>query len=86
MFGITVFTRGGTLCILSNFRDVLVSGGCAKDLLIPPLDGFRIPGVVRVSELLAKEDVEAWKFDAFPFLLPFGGTAQHNVCLKGWDR
>ena len=57
--------------------------GPRKGILVPPLESFGTPGVVRVSKLLAKKDIEARKLDTFPSFLPFFAAAQRDVRLDG---
>ena len=53
-----------------------------KTELVPPLKRLCTPGVVRVSKLFTKKDVEAWKLNAFPFLPPHFTARQPYVCLE----
>ena len=74
-----------TLVVFIGFRVVLaIAGGSAtKDPVVPPLEGFTAPGIIWVSKLLAKEEVEPVKLDRFPLLLPLCAGAQCYVYLAG---
>lgn len=46
-----------------------------KTELVPPLESFHAPRVVCMSELLAKDEVEARELDAFPLFPPYFASA-----------
>ena len=52
------------------------------DVPVPPHKSVRAPGVILVCEVLAKENVEAWKLDALPLLFPFFTTTQCHISLE----